>query len=394
MIESRGDEIPSHHTDMTDSITIPLHSSVITESARRNVEQVLAEGAPGGGGRFTELCETWLEQHIRSPKALLTASASQALEMCALLLDIGPGDEVILPSWSFPSTANAFVLRGATPVFVDIRPDTLNLDEQLIEAALTSRTRAIVVVHYGGIAGNMAAIMKIARNHGLAVVEDAAQGLLARYDDRPLGSLGDLGVISFHQTKNIGCGEAGALLVNNEALQQRAEILRDKGTNRAAFRREEVAFYEWSATGVSGPPGEINAALLAGQLDAAAEQTASRRDTWWFYHSALQSARTQLRLPCEPNPCRHNGHIFAIRTESASRAARLQDALADQGVQALPHYRPLHLSPEGQRIGRAHTPLPNTEDAAQTLLRLPLWPFMGDEIRQRVVDAVLRALSD
>jgi dTDP-4-amino-4,6-dideoxygalactose transaminase len=314
--------------------------------------------------------------------------------MCALLIDLRPGDEVIMPSFTFVSTANAFVLRGATPVFVDIRPDTMNIDETLIEAAITPRTRAIVAVHYGGVACDMDAIVAVARRHGLVVIEDAAQGLLASYKGRPLGSLGDLAAISFHETKNIQCGEGGALIMNSARWAEGAEILWEKGTDRSKFMRGQVDKYTWVALGSSFLPGELTAAFLWAQLEAAEAITAERLALWRAYESAAAPLRAAgLGLPHVPPDCAHNAHLFRMMLPPrVSRADVLAD-LNQRGINAVFHYVPLHSSPAGRRFGRAAGAMTVTDDRSARLVRLPLWVGMPADGPARAVAALAAAVT-
>lgn len=346
---------------------------------RDYVGQVLDDGRLAGDGSFTARCNRWLEERTGVARALLTHSCTAALEMAALLLDIEPGDEVIMPSWTFVSTANAFVLRRAVPVFVDIREDTLNIDERLIEAAITQRTRAIVVVHYAGVACDMDAIMAIAGRHGLPVVEDAAQGILASYKGRPLGGIGDFGALSFHESKNIVSGEGGALLVRDANASVRAEIIREKGTDRSRFFRGEVDKYTWQEPGSSYLPSELVAACLLAQLEQAEEITAGRIDIWNRYHAALAplEAKGLIRRPVVPDECRHNGHIYYVLLNDIADRSALTSELKRAGIQSLTHYVPLHSSPGGLRHGRAVDDMAVTDRTAGQLLRLPIWHGMA-----------------
>lgn len=347
-----------------------------------------------GDGPFTKRCHTWLEEHSGCAKALLTHSCTAALEMAALLLDIQPGDEVIMPSYTFVSTANAFVLRGAVPVFVDVREDTLNIDERLIEAAITPRTRAIVPVHYAGVACNMDAIMEIAHRHGLAVVEDAAQGMMATYKGRPLGSIGDLGAYSFHETKNVISGEGGSLLVNNQQLALRAEIIREKGTDRSRFFRGEIDKYTWQEAGSSFLPGELIAAFLWAQLEEADAITARRLASWERYHALLAPLEQQglLRRPIVPADCGHNAHMYYVLLAPHIDRQRVLDTLKANNIGAVFHYVPLHSSPGGEKYGRAHGDLAVTDSISARLIRLPLWIGLSEEQQQRVIDELKNAL--
>jgi dTDP-4-amino-4,6-dideoxygalactose transaminase len=358
------------------------------------IKEAHACGHLAGDGVFTKRCHAWLEERIGSAKALLTHSCTAALEMAALLLNLEPGDEVIMPSFTFVSTANAFVLRGAVPVFVDIRPDTLNIDENLIEAAITPRTRAICVVHYAGVGCEMDAIMAIADRHGLAVVEDAAQGILSTYRGRPLGSFGRFGALSFHETKNVISGEGGALLVNDARDVERAEIVREKGTNRSRFFRGQVDKYTWVDAGSSYLPGELIAAFLAAQLEEAQSITARRMALWDNYHAWAQGLEADglVRRPIIPEHCVHNAHMYYLLLASLDERTRFIDGLKRQGIGAVFHYIPLHTSPAGRRFGRTAGQLPVTDDISDRLVRMPLWVGLDDKL-ERVVqtaEGVLR----
>ncbi|WP_455921240.1 dTDP-4-amino-4,6-dideoxygalactose transaminase [Pseudomonas putida] len=371
---------------------IPFNWPHMTGKELYYIAEAHFNGSLAGDGPFTKRCHGWIEERSGCQKALLTHSCTAALEMAALLLDIQPGDEIIMPSYTFVSTANAFVLRGGVPVFVDIREDTLNLDERLLEAAVTSRTKAIVAVHYAGVACEMDTIMSIARRHGLKVVEDAAQGVMASYKGRALGSLGDLGAYSFHETKNVISGEGGALLVNDQRLALRAEIIREKGTDRSRFFRGEVDKYTWQEVGSSFLPGELIAAFLWAQLEEAEAITHERLARWDYYHEHLMSleSRGVLRRPVVPEECQHNAHMYYILLpESADRDVVLQRFKAN-GISSVFHYVPLHSSPAGQRYGRVHGALGVTDRQSERLIRLPLW--VGLESAQQ--DKVIEVLGD
>ena len=344
-----------------------------------------------GDGPFTAKCSAWLEGRTGTRKALLTHSCTAALEMAAILADIGPGDEVIMPSYTFVSTANAFVLRGGVPVFVDIRADTLNIDESRIEAAITPRTRAVVAVHYAGVGCDMGPILDIARRHGLLVIEDAAQALLTEQRGRSLGAIGDLGTLSFHETKNVISGEGGALMVNNERFVERAQIVREKGTNRASFFRGEVEKYTWVDIGSSYLPGEIIAAFLWAQLEEADSITARRIELWNRYHARLEACEDsgRIRRPVIPPDCRHNAHMYYVLLPSLEHRTRLIARLRARDIGAVFHYVPLHSSPAGRRFGRAAGPMDNTDRLSGRLLRLPLWLGMD----AGVPDAVAREIE-
>ncbi len=348
-----------------------------------------------GNGPFTERCSRWLEQRLGCERALLTFSCSSALEMAMLVAGIGAGDEVIVPSYTFPTTAGAVALRGARPVFVDIRPDTLNLDEDLLEQAITSSTRAIVPVHYAGVACEMDAILALAERHRLVVIEDAAQGIGAAYRDRPLGALGDLGCLSFHETKNLTCGEGGALLVNRSDWVARAEILQEKGTNRSQFLRGQVDKYTWVDLGSSFLTSEINAAFLWAQIEHADEIFARRMAIWNTYNErfAALEERGLLRRPTIPAHCAHNAHMFHLLLPTRGARDRFIKRLAARRVEAHFHYIPLHSSSAGRRFGRAAGELPVTDRISDTLVRLPLFIAMSTEDVERVCLAVERALT-
>lgn len=370
---------------------IPYNRPYMTGRELSYIAQAHQNHKLAGDGPFTGKCSRWLEARTRTRKALLTHSCTAALDMAAILADIRPGDEVIMPSYTFVSTANAFVLRGGVPVFVDIRADTLNVDESLIEAAITPRTRAIVPVHYAGVGCDMDAIMDIARRRKLLVIEDAAQGLMTEYRGTSLGAIGHLGTVSFHETKNVISGEGGALLVNEERLVERAEIVREKGTNRTRFFRGEVDKYTWVDIGSSYLPGEIIAAFLWAQLEEAESITARRVELWRAYHERLESCERagRLRRPVIPPDCRHNAHMYYILLPSLENRSRLIARLQSRGIGAVFHYVPLHSSPAGRRFGRAAARMDNTDQLSERLLRLPLW--LGME--RSVPDMVAREIE-
>jgi dTDP-4-amino-4,6-dideoxygalactose transaminase len=315
--------------------------------------------------------------------------------MMALLLDIGDGDEVIMPSFTFVSTANAFVLRGGVPVFIDIRPDTLNLDENNIEKAITPRTKAIVPVHYAGVACEMDAILAIAERYNLAVAEDAAQGAMASYRGRPLGSIGDLGALSFHETKNVISGEGGALLVNSERYARRAEIIREKGTDRSRFLRNEIGKYTWQDKGSSYLPSELIAAFLWAQLEEAERITRIRLSLWDYYYEAAEPLEREgfLRRPIIPEGCAHNAHMFYVLLSPNADRSEVLAALSDEGINAVFYYVPLHDSPAGRRYGRVYGDLSITNDLSSRLIRLPMWVGLREVDQDRVVDALTRVLT-
>lgn len=343
-----------------------------------------------GDGEFTKRCNAWIEEHTGTAKALLTTSGTQALEMAALLSDIQPGDEVILPSYTFVSTANAFVLRGAKLVFVDIRPDTMNIDEKLIEDAITDKTRAIVPVHYAGVGCEMDTIMDIAKRHNLVVVEDAAQGVNAFYKGRALGSIGDYGCFSFHETKNYSMGEGGAILINRPEQIEDAEIIREKGTDRSRFFRGQVDKYTWVNIGSSFLPSDINAAYLMAQLEMADEINENRLQSWTRYNEGLQDLAQEgvIELPYIPEECTHNAHMFYIKTKDVQERKALISYLKEQDIAAVFHYVPLHSAPAGLRFGRFHGEDRYTTKESERLLRLPMYYNLSESDQQKVIDAV------
>jgi dTDP-4-amino-4,6-dideoxygalactose transaminase len=371
-------------------VRIPFNRPGVSGRERAYVEDVLGSGHWSGDGAYTRRASAWLETQVGVPRALLTTSCTHALEMAALLLDLEPGDDVIMPSFTFVSTANAVVLRGARPVFVDIRPDTLNLDEGQIEAAVTPRTRAIVVVHYAGVACAMEAITAIAARHQLSLIEDNAHGLFGRYRGRPLGSFGRLSALSFHETKNVSCGEGGALLIADPALVERAEILREKGTNRSRFFRGQVDKYTWVDRGSSYLPAEMLAAILVAQLEASDVTQARRLAIWNRYATELAewAARRGVRLPTVPDGCEHPAHLFYLLLPSEPDRRSLIDHLKARGILSVFHYLPLHRSPMGERVGRAAGRLPVTEAVSDQLLRLPLFAGLTDDEVDDVVAGV------
>lgn len=373
---------------------IPFNKPYMTGRELWLISQAHAAGHLSGDGRFTRQCHEWLQASTGCRKALLTHSCTAALEMCALLLDVQGGDEVIMPSFTFVSTANAFVLRGAVPVFVDIRRDTLNIDESLIEAAITPRTKAICVVHYAGVSCEMDAIMAIAQRHGLAVIEDAAQGIFSTYRGKPLGTFGALGALSFHETKNVISGEGGALLVNDEALVERAEIVREKGTNRSQFFRGQVDKYTWVDVGSSYLPGEIIAAFLAAQFEEADDIVRRRMALWDRYHAwaAPLEANGMLRRPVVPPHCTHNAHMYYLLLPSLEARTHFIDSLKQKDIGAVFHYVPLHSSPAGQRYARVAGAMDVTDDITERLVRLPLWVGLDDRLHE-VLDAAGNALG-
>lgn len=372
---------------------IPFNKPFLTGREMHNMLEASTRGHLSGDGPFTRYCHAWLESATGCKKALLTQSCTAALEIAALLLDLQPGDEVIMPSFTFVTTASAFVLRGAIPVFVDIRHDTLNIDERLIEGAITSRTKAICVVHYAGVSCEMDQILAIARRHGLTIVEDAAQGIQSRYRGRPLGSLGELGAISFHETKNVISGEGGCLLINRQTMIERAEILREKGTNRSRFFRGQVDKYTWVDLGSSFLPSDLTAAFLAAQLDEAQNITRRRIGIWNRYNewAAPFEADGLLRRPVVPVHCEHNAHMYYLLLPDLAARSRFIEQMRASGVGVVFHYIPLHSSPAGLRYARVAGTLDVSDDVASRLVRMPLWPGV-EEYLPAIMKAAERAL--
>lgn len=371
-------------------MTIPFNKPYMTGKELAYIAEAHFNSMLAGDGPFTKRCHGWLEARTGAEKALLTHSCTAALEMAAILADIQPGDEVIMPSYTFVSTANVFVLRGGIPVFVDIRPDTLNIDETLIEAAITPRTRAIVPVHYAGVGCEMDTIMDIAARHNLLVIEDAAQGIMSSYKGRPLGSIGHMAALSFHETKNIISGEGGALLINDDRFVERAEIIREKGTNRSQFFRGQVDKYTWVDIGSSYLPSEIIAAFLWAQMEEAEDITQRRLETWDLYHqefSQLEQSGGASR-PVIPSDCRHNAHMYYLLMPNLEKRTSLIEQLKKAKVNAVFHYVPLHSSPAGLRYGRSSGDLSVTNLVSDRLVRLPLWVGMLPAQVHQVADAV------
>ncbi len=373
---------------MADTTQIPFHRPTISNLEREYLLESLQSGRISGDGPFTKRCTAWLQAELQVANVVLTHSCTAALEMAALLCDLGPGDEVIMPSYTFVSTANAVALRGATPVFIEIRADTLNVDESKIEAAITPKTKAISVVHYAGVAAEMDTILAIAKRHGLRVIEDAAQGLMATYKGRALGTLGDFGALSFHETKNVVSGEGGALISRDTEPAARAEIIREKGTNRSQFFRGQVDKYTWVDLGSSYLPSDILAALLLAQLERSKEITLSRMAIWNFYQAEFAALDSKdIRRPTIPKECGHNAHIYQLITRSLDERTKLIEFLKSRGIQAPFHYVPLHTSPGGRRFGRTHGDLKQTVDISERLVRLPL--FSNLDSKEIVTEAVL-----
>ena len=343
-----------------------------------------------GDGQFTKKCNAWLEEKFNAQKALLTTSGSTALDMALLLCDLKPGDEVILPSYTFSSTANAPVLAGAKLVFVDIRPDTMNIDEKKIEAAITKKTKVIIAVHYAGVSCEMDTILDIARRHNLMVIEDAAQGVMSTYKGKALGTMGDFGCYSFHETKNYSMGEGGALVINNPAYNEKAEILREKGTNRAKFFRGQVDKYTWVDFGDSYLPSELNAAYLWAQLEVADEINDNRLATWNAYYGAFKPLEEKgyIELPTIPVGCVHNAHMFYIKLKDLEARTDFIEALKKDGVNCVFHYIPLHSAPAGHKFGRFDGEDEYTTRESERLVRLPLYYNLTLEDREHVIDSV------
>jgi dTDP-4-amino-4,6-dideoxygalactose transaminase len=370
---------------------IPFNRPPYTGHEDAFVLAAMRSAKMSGDGEFSRLCQGWFESRLNVVKTLLTPSCTHALEMAALLIDIQPGDEVIMPSYTFVSTANAFALRGARIVFVDVRPDTMNIDEDLIDAAITERTKAIVVVHYAGVSCEMDAILALADRRGLVLIEDAAQGMMSSYKGRPLGTIGAIGAFSFHETKNVTSGgEGGLLILNDEKFVERAEILREKGTNRNQFFRGMVDKYSWVDVGSSYLPSELQAAYLWGQLQSAQDITAFRMRVWQRYHSELSplSQRGCFTLPPLPQGCAHNAHMFYLKVGSLAERAALLAHLGQQGVHAVFHYVPLHSAPAGTKLGRFHGEDCYTTADSERLLRLPIWYGMSGQEQAQVVAGV------
>jgi dTDP-4-amino-4,6-dideoxygalactose transaminase len=362
----------------------------ITGNEQSYIQKAISGGKLSGDGEFTKLCNNWIENKFDSTKTLLTTSCTHALEMSAILADITEGDEVIMPSFTFVSTANAFVLRGAKIVFVDIRPDTMNIDESLIEAAITSRTKAIVPVHYAGVSCEMDVIMELADKYNLVVIEDAAQGVMSKYKGRYLGTIGHLGCYSFHETKNYNCGEGGALLANKACYVERAEIIREKGTNRSSYFRGQIDKYTWVDIGSSYLPSEINAAFLYAQLEMAEEVNDNRLKSWNHYYRGLAELENKgyIQLPCVPDGCVHNAHMFYLKCSSLDERTRLIEYLKDLNIQSVFHYIPLHSSKAGKEFGRFHGDDRHTTVESEKLLRLPMYYNLSKNDIDNIVDSI------
>lgn len=377
-------------SNTSQNIRIPFNRLTVVGEELTYLQQAIESGHVSGDGTFTKRCHTLLEETLGVPKALLTTSCTHALEMSALLLNIQPGDEVIVPDFTFVSTINAFVLRGAKPVFVDIRPDTLNLDETLLESKITSKTKAIVPVHYAGVGCQMDTIMDIANRYGVAVVEDNAHGLFARYRGKYLGTFGQLATQSFHETKNFSCGEGGALLINDSQFIERAEILREKGTNRSRFFRGQVDKYSWVDIGSSYLPSDMLAGFLLGQLEAREIIQSRRKEIWETYFHELQSwaSQNQVRLPFIPEHCEQSYHMFYLLMPDLESRQRLIQYLKERGILSVFHYLPLHLSEMGRKYGGKLGDCPVTESISDRLLRLPFYYSLRSDEQAQVIQAI------
>ncbi len=354
---------------------IPFNKPPVTGREMVHIEKVMQNHKLSGDGEYGKACQSWFESRLGCPKVLLTPSCTAALEIAAMLIDIKPGDEVIMPSYTFVSTANAFVLRGAKIIFVDVRPDTMNIDEAKIEAAITSKTKAIVPVHYAGVGCEMDAIMELANRYNLFVIEDAAQGMMSTYNGRPLGTIGDIGAYSFHETKNYSCGEGGALLINNEKFKLKAEIIREKGTNRSQFFRGQVDKYTWMDVGSSYLPSELQAGYLMGQLESVDDINNQRLEAWGIYYRELKPLQNTglLDLPSVPKHCEHNAHMFYVKVRDVNQRGELINHLANLEIMSVFHYVPLHSSPAGLRLGELCGEDQYTTSESERLLRLPMF---------------------
>jgi len=374
---------------------ITFNRPYLTGKELHYIRQAHRRAQLAGDGHFTEKCHRWLESHLGTKKALLTHSCTSALEMAAILAEIRPGDEVIMPSFTFVSTANAFVLRGAVPVFVDIRPDTLNLNETLVEKAITKKTRAIVPVHYAGVGCEMKAILAVSRHHGLLVIEDAAHCLGATYRGRELGTFGDFGALSFHETKNIISGEGGTLLINSPDYLERAEVVWQKGTNRRAFQNKKASKYTWVDIGSSFLPGEITAAFLWAQLQSSSAINSRRKALWNHYFELFAELEKagKVRRPIVSPACSHNAHLFYLLLPTPSVRHQVIQQLRQAGIQAVFHYVPLHSSPAGRIWGRSSGKLPVTEKVSGTILRLPFWVGLRHRTQIKILKIITSLLG-
>jgi len=393
-VPSVKNDLATRHAVLSETSSIPFNKPGLQGAELDYIAEAVSNRHLSGDGPFTKRCQELLKEELGAACVLLTHSATAALEMAALLIDAGPGYELIMPSFTFVSTANAFVLRGAVPVFADIRPDTLNFDETLLPDLITENTKAIVPVHYAGVACDMESLGDLAASHGLYVIEDAAHALGGSYKDRPLGSWGELGCFSFHATKNIQSGEGGALSINDQRFTARAEILWEKGADIAQFHRGKVGSYSWQDLGSSFLPSELVAAFLFGQLEHLTRITDRRRALWENYHELLAQLEYDglVQRPKVPPECRPNGHIYWLALPDGTDRSRVLQALHKAGVHATSHYLPLHQSPAGRRFGKAPLPLPITEDIAGRLIRLPLHTGLTADDQERVVDALRQSI--
>lgn len=367
---------------------IPFNVPPVTGNEEKYIAQAIANHKICGDGEFTKRCSEWFEQKFNAKKVLLTTSGTTALEMAAILCDVQPDDEVILPSYTFCSTADAFVQRGAKLVFVDIRPDTMNIDEKLIEKAITPKTKVICVVHYAGVACEMDTIMDIARHHSLKVVEDAAQAVMSTYKGKPLGTIADFGCYSFHETKNYSMGEGGAIVINDEKYIEQAEIIREKGTNRSKFWRGQIDKYTWVDYGSSYLPSELNAAYLYPQLEMADEINNFRINIWNKYYESFQGFEGKIELPVIPKGCVHNGHMFYIKLKNLEERTRFISYMKEHEIGCVFHYIPLHSAPAGQKFGRFFEEDVYTTKESERLVRLPMWYGLNDEIQDFICSAM------
>ncbi len=369
---------------------VPFNIPATTGNELKYIAQTFENNKLSGDGSFTNKCSQWFEREFECAKVLLTTSCTHALEMCAILTNIKEGDEVIIPSFTFVSTANAFALRGARLVFVDIRPDTLNIDEEVLESAITERTKAIVVVHYAGVSCEMDRIMEIANKHELVVIEDAAQAVMSKYKGKPLGTIGHLGCFSFHDTKNYTSGEGGALLINDERFIQRAEVIREKGTNRSSFLRGQVDKYTWIDIGSSYLPSELNAACLYAQLEQAEEINQDRLNSWQLYYNSLQPLVDigLIELPGIPEECQHNAAIFYFKVKTMEERCRLISYLREKGIGSAFHYIPLHNSEAGREYGKFRGIDFYTTETSETIIRLPMFYGLTEAQNSYVVEKI------
>ncbi len=369
---------------------IPFNQPICTGKELTFLQEAIANQKICGDGVFTAKCSNWIKEKTGTEKALLTTSCTHALEMAAILIDAQPGDEIIMASYTFSSTANAFVLRGASIVFIDITPDTMNMNAALIESAITKKTKAIVVMHYAGVSCDMDSILDIADKHNLYVIEDAAQGIMSAYKDQPLGAIGDIGCFSFHETKNYTMGEGGALLINNARFVDRAEIIREKGTNRSQFHRGQVDKYSWMDQGSSYLPSELNAAYLWAQLEIAGQINDDRLKTWHLYHNKLSglASRGLIELPVIPESCVHNAHMYYIKLNDIEARQEMIEFLKSRGIMSVFHYIPLHSAPAGKQYGRFHGSDIYTTRESERLLRLPMYYQLPPSDTEYICDCI------